>query len=124
MGWIASPFSSPPFPHFCGSPIGLVPKQAPGEFRLIHNLSSPLGNSVNKHIDPSNTSVSYTSFDDAVTLVSRLGKGALLAKSDIKSAYRLLPIQPSDFDLLRFSINGDLYYDKCMSMGCSISSDV
>ena len=69
LGWIAGPFSTPPFPHYRCSPIGVVPKQAPGEFRLIHNLSSPLGNSVNKHIDPSNTSVSYTSFDDAVTLV-------------------------------------------------------
>ena len=69
MGRIAGLLSSPPFPHFRGSPIGLVPKQAAGEFRLIHNLSSPLGNSVRDHIHPTNTSVSYTSFDDAVTLV-------------------------------------------------------
>ena len=38
-----------------------------------------------------------------------------------KSAFRLLPVHPNDFDLLGFSINGDLYYDKCMPMGCSIS---
>jgi hypothetical protein len=29
-----------------------------------------------------------------------LGKGALLGKIDIKSAYRLLLINPADFDLL------------------------
>ena len=121
LGRIAGPFSRPPFPNFRCSPIGLIPKQAPGEFRLIHNLSSPLGDSVNDHIDPAIATVSYTSFDDAVGLVSRLGKGALMAKSDIKSAFRLLPVHPDDFDLLGFSVSGQLYYDKCMPMGCSIS---
>ena len=121
LGRIAGPFPSPPFPNLRCSPIGLVPKQTPGEFRLIHNLSSPLGDSVNDHIDPAKATVSYTSFDDAVELVSSLGPGALMAKSDIKSAFRLLPVHPDDYDLLGFSFNGAFYYDKCMPMGCSIS---
>ena len=111
LGRIAGPFSSPPFRHFRCSPIGLVPKQVPEEFRLTHNLSSPQGNSVNDHIDPTNTSVSYISFNDAVALVSRLGKGALLAKSDIKSAFHLLPGHPNEINLLGFSINGNLFYE-------------
>ena len=61
-----------------------MPKQTPSEFRLIHNLSFPLGHSVNDHIDPSLTVVNYTSFDDAVELVSSLGTGTLMAKADIK----------------------------------------
>ena len=121
LGRIAGPFSSPPLPNLRCSPIGLVPKQTPGQFRLIHNLSSPIGTSVNDYIDPSITAVSYTSFDDAVTLVSGLGPGALMAKSDIKSAFRLLPVHPDDFNLLGFCVNGSFYYDKCMPMGCSIS---
>ena len=73
------------------------------------------------HIDPSLTVVNYTSFDDAVELVSSLGTGALMAKADIKSAFRLLPVHPDDFNLLGFFFNGSYYYDKCVPMGCSIS---
>ena len=50
-----------------------------------------------------------------------MGQGALLGKSDIKSAFRLLPIYPGDFDLLGFKIDGLYYYDKCLPMGASIS---
>ena len=35
---VAGPFMSPPFPNI-QVPLGLVPKKAPGEFRLIHHLS-------------------------------------------------------------------------------------
>ena len=44
-----------------------------------------------------------------------------MARSDIKSAFHLLPVHPNAFDLLGISTYGDLYYDKCMPMGCSIS---
>ena len=80
LGRITGPYTSPPLPNFRCSPIGLVPKQTPGQYRLIHNLSSPIGHSVNDHIDPSLTAVSYSSFDDAVSLVSSAGPSALMAK--------------------------------------------
>ena len=51
LGRIVGPFSSPPFQNFRCSPIGVVPKHTPGEFRLIHHLSSPRGSSVNDQID-------------------------------------------------------------------------
>lgn len=38
---IAGPFTQPPFPNIQVSPLGLVPKKSPGEFRLIHHLSYP-----------------------------------------------------------------------------------
>ena len=50
-----------------------------------------------------------------------LGKGALIGKKDIKSAFRLLPIYPGDFDLLGFKIGSNYYIDNCLPMGCSIS---
>lgn len=40
---------------------------------------------------------------------------------DIKSAFRLLKVDPGDFDLLGIKILDKYYIDKCMSMGCSIS---
>ena len=41
--------------------------------------------------------------------------------SDIKSAFRLLPVHPADYELLGFTFEGMYYYDKCLPMGCSIS---
>ncbi len=40
LGRVAGQFSVSPLPALRCSPIGLVPKQVPGEFRLIHNLYS------------------------------------------------------------------------------------
>jgi hypothetical protein len=54
--------------------------------------------------------------------VQRLGKNALCAKSDIKSALRLLPIYPGSFDLLGLQLNGNFYIDKMLPMGlCNFS---
>lgn len=118
---IAGPFAEPPFPQFRVSPIGLVPKKQPGEFRLIHHLSYPQGFSVNDFIDSELCSVQYTSFDAAVAMVQEFGKNTLLAKSDVKSAFRLLCISPTYFDQLGFKFQGQYYFDKCMPFGCSIS---
>ena len=45
---VAGPFMSPPFPNIQVSPLSLDPKKAPGEFRRIHHLSFPEGDSI-KH---------------------------------------------------------------------------
>ncbi|VDI81167.1 Hypothetical predicted protein [Mytilus galloprovincialis] len=99
---------------------GPVPKKT-GGLRLITHLSYPPLSSVNDFIDEKFTSVKYSSFDNAVNMVKKLGIGAKLAKMDIKSAFRLLPVYPGDFDLLGFKIEDEYYIDKAMAMGCSIS---
>ena len=37
-GRIVGPFDVPPFDPFRVSPLGIIPKKSPGEFRLIHHL--------------------------------------------------------------------------------------
>jgi hypothetical protein len=59
-------------------------------------LSYPPANSVNDFIDEHSTSVKYSSFDNAISMVQRLGKNAELGKKDLKSAFRLLPVYPGD----------------------------
>ena len=59
-GRVGGPFEAPPFDNLRCSPIGLVPKKVPGEFRLIHHLSWPEGDSVNSHIEPDESSVKYS----------------------------------------------------------------
>lgn len=44
-----------------------------------------------------------------------------MAKCDIQSAFRLLPVHPSDFELLGFKFEGSWYVDKAMPMGCSVA---
>ena len=70
-------------------------KHQVGKWRLIVDLSSPKGSSVNGGIDPSLCSMSYVSVQNATEKISKLGRGALLAKLDIKDAYRIgVPIAP------------------------------
>ena len=72
-------------------------------------------------IDEKLCAVHYASFDSAVDLVVRAGVDAWLAKTDIKSAFRLLPVSPTDYELLGFIFDGSFYYDKCLPMGCFIA---
>ena len=46
-----------------------------------------------------------------------MGRGTLLAKLDIKSAYRLVPIHPSDRPLLGMVWRGDIYVDMMLPFG-------
>jgi hypothetical protein len=63
--------------------------------------------SIHDHIDPAFTAVTYTSFDTVVQTISHLGLGTLLAKPDIKNAFRLLLINPANFELLGIHIKGE-----------------
>lgn len=118
---LAGPFSSPPFPVFRISPLGLVPKKIEGEFRLIHHLSFPTGTSVNDGISPEHTSVSYATVQDAIRFIQTVGPGCFLAKTDIKNAFRIIPLRPQDYNLLGICWKGLYYYDRSMPMGCSSS---
>ena len=64
------------------------------------DLSSPEGASVNDGISRKWCSLSYLSADEVVHTVVRLGRGALMAKSDLKAAYRNVPVHPDDHWLL------------------------
>ena len=109
----------PLFPLF--RVLGVVPKKTPGEFRLIHHLSYPKGSSVNDGISAVNTSVQYARVDDAVRLIKSAGSPCFLAKTDIKNAFRIIPIQASDHYLLGLKWNNQYHYDCCMPMGCASS---
>ncbi len=121
LGRIAGPFQSRPIQDLIVSPIGLIPKAEKGKFRLIQHLSFPKGESLNDGIDRENCMVQYTKFDVAVTLVASVGKGALMAKADIESAFRLLPIHPEDFNLIGMKIEDDFFVDKALPIGASCS---
>lgn len=103
------PFSVPPLPNLRVSPLGVVPKKTPGEFRLIHHLSFPRGNSFNSGIPSHLCSVRYTSLDEAIVILCSCSKGAFMAKADIESAFWLLPVHLRDFCLLSFELGRDIW---------------
>ena len=45
----------------------------------------------------------------------------MLAKTDVRSAFRIIPVHPSDYPLLGLHWSGQWYYDRCLPMGCSSS---
>lgn len=80
-----------------------------GKWRLITDLSLSPGENVSDGIDSVFCSLSYTSVEQVAEVAARLGKGDLLAKIDIESAYCLIPVHPSDRPLRAIRWNGDMY---------------
>ena len=118
LGRVLGPLPVGSIPEVQVSPFGVIPKgHTPGKWRLIVDLSSPNGSSVNDGISSELCSLSYISVDDISRAVAALGRGTLLAKVDVKSAYRIVPIHPEDRPLLGMQWNGHLYIDTCLPFG-------
>ncbi|XP_056009591.1 uncharacterized protein LOC130046335 isoform X1 [Ostrea edulis] len=47
-----------------------------------------------------------------------------MAKSDIKDAFRIMPVNPLDYHLLGFVWNSAFYYERCLPMGASSSCQI
>ena len=106
------------------SRFGIIPKGSSGRWRLIVDMSAPEGASINDGISESLCSLSYVSVSDAVRNITLQGQGALLAKLDIKSAYRNVPIHPEDRWLgwcplyrhsppIRLTVSSQNFYRAC-----------
>ena len=115
---VAGPFLSSLLPNCQISRFGVILKNhQPGKWRLIVDLSHPKGKSVNDGIPKHLCSLKYITLEDAVQQILTLGPGTLLAKIDIKSAFRLLPVHPADRHLLGMKWNGEIYLDSCLPFG-------
>ena len=121
-GRVAGPFTRDTVPHAQINRFGVIPKShQPNKWRLVVDLSHPRDTSVNDGI-PKHAhlcSMSYISVDDAMQRVVTLGCGTLLAKIDIKSAFRLtcIPVHPADRHLLAMEWKGAIYVDTCLPFG-------
>ena len=100
------------------SPIGVVPKKGKhNKWRMITDLSSPQGHSVNDGITKESCSFHYTSINEAAKHILSSGPGTLMAKMDIQHAYRNIPVAPEDRHLLGMSWNGRLFVDRALPFG-------
>ena len=100
------------------NPFGVIPKRGrPGKWRLIVNLSAPDGHSVNDGIVKELASLSYVTVQAIAARVLKLGRGTLMAKMDIKQAYRNIPVHPQDRVLLGMLWEGQVYLDATLPFG-------
>ena len=121
-GRFIGPFVQEPMLNLQCSPMGLVPKKGnKNKFRMITHLSYPNGDSINSHIPKCYTTVQYKSFDYAIEMIVKQGHGAYMAKTDIQSAFRLIPMSKESLRLLGMTFQGFLYLDACLPFGAAES---
>lgn len=109
-----------PFPYSFAQPLhtssfGVIPKRhQQNKWRLILDLSS---HSVNDGIYSEWCSLSYVSVGDIAETILQLGQGTLIAKTDVKHAYRQIPVHPQDRPLLGMRWQGSLFVDGALPYG-------
>jgi hypothetical protein len=84
------------------------------KFCLIVDLSCPQGHSVNDGISRDLCSFRYTSVREAAT---HIRGGAFMAKIDLKSAYRMVPVHSGDQHLLGLNRRGTTYINSALPFG-------
>ena len=104
------------------SPLMTVPKRGSDKRRVMHDLRFPPGESVNSGIDSDNyLGQPYTlrllDVDRIVEPIRLKGKGCLLFKLDLKSAYRQIPVDPLNYCLLGFSFEEMFYFHTRLVFG-------
>ncbi len=117
QGYLVGPVPEDLLPLVHVSPIGLVPKPHSDKFRMIVDLSTPHGGSVNDGILNDLCSLQYASVDQAVSIILQLGPGTQLAKLDLRDAYRMIPVHPHDHPLLGICWEGSTYVDRSLPFG-------
>ena len=115
---VHGPFPSPPLDQFRCSPLGVVfRKRSISKPRLINHLSWPPGSSVNDGISDSEATISYDAFDCAIRDLLSAGVGSLMAKLDLKDAFRHIPVRPADWHQMGFCWGGKFYYNVVLAFG-------
>ena len=118
LGRVAGPFLFPPISNLHVNSFGVIPKKGqPNKWRLILDLSSPLGASVNEGINPEDYPLQYIQVDDIIKMVWKFGKGALMAKFDVETAYRNIVVHPCDRYLLGMKWRSRYYVDLALPFG-------
>ena len=110
---VLGPFVPEEVPEVHIDRFGVIPKlHQPGKWRLIVDLSHPNGKSVNDGISSELCSLRYTRVDEVVRHLLQLGPGALMAKLDVKSAYRIVPVHLQDRPLLGMKWEDRVFVDR------------
>jgi hypothetical protein len=109
-GRVIGPFSEPPTSGFVANPMGAFCKRSSDKIRVIHDLSWPPGHSINDYISNEYSALHYIKFDEIVTAVKTHGKGAIMSKIDLCSAFKHILVKQDQWELLGFKFDNK---DNC-----------
>ena len=118
-GRTMGPFPTPSLKIFRFHRLVLSPKKHSHKFRTIFHLSFLKSgtSSVNYFIEKDYFSLQYITIDNAIAAIQKFGPGCYMGKTDIESAFRLIPVHPNDWELLGMFWNGQYYFDKVLPFG-------
>lgn len=127
-GFLSGPYQTAPFQQYRVSPLGIAERKYSKKKRLIVDLSAPHNNdahpSINDLIDKDECSLSYVSIDDAIKCIKKFGKDALMCKTDISDAFKLIPILPSQYHLFCVKWRNQYYFYTRLAFGCRSSPKI
>ena len=121
LGRWSKPFGKNLLPGMHSSPISAVPKNTPGKFRLIVDQSRG-PHSLNSTIPRFKVKVKLDSIHDLGNKLLAVRKKhpkrkLCLWKSDVKSAYRQLPVHPLWQIKQAVPVDGQYHIDRCNTFG-------
>ncbi len=111
--FMVGPLKKLPWASYRVSPLGVAEHKYSGKLRLICDLSAPHSSdipSINSLIDKDKFSLTYVKVDDAVRLITKLGRFTSLCKFDIANAFKIMPIKPELHPYLCVCWEGMFYY--------------
>ena len=122
-GAVMGPYHKIPFKASTGiSPLSTRPKKGSEDRRVILDLSFPIGKAVNDGIPKDSylgfaTNLTFPKTDEFAFRIFHLGPGCAMFKIDLSRYFRQIPLDPGDYPLIGYVINGEIYFDKVMPMG-------
>ena len=123
---ILGPFDQPPIVDLSFNPLMSVPKEEV-QRRIIVDFSFPPGNSINDGISrvsylECSIDFSLPSVQSMVVRLNELGKGCLMFKRDLRSAFRQFSIDPGDYKCTGLTWRGKVFLDTRLAMGLRSSA--
>ena len=122
------PFRDSPINDLHISPFMTRDKSSSDKRRVIIDLSWPKDQSVNSGIDSDrylnvDFVLTYPSINNITDEVLKLGRGCQIFKVNISRAFRHVPIDPGDLDLLGLHWS-DYYIDRSLPFGIKHGSTI
>ncbi|XP_057204274.1 uncharacterized protein LOC130562947 [Triplophysa rosa] len=125
--FIIGPFDAPPFTAFRISPIGVAARKFSGKSASYsisrHRTALPFQAST-ASFRSRNFPCTDHNIDQAITLIKHAGRGAWLAKVDITSAFKVMPIHPDFWHLFGIRWRNKFYFSVRLTLGCRSSPNI
>ena len=101
--------------------VGIAVGNYSGKARLIVDMSAPHDNdihpSLNELINKEEFSLSYVTIDDAIRIIKKLGKGALMCKVDLMDAFKNLNVAEHLWPYQGIKWNNKYYFNTRLVFG-------